>query len=246
MSSSPPDEVLASLRHAEIEPLFNFLDEVQFWIKDRHGRYLKVNRAFQLNYSRSSPEEIVGLSDFDLSPPWLAETFCEDDNRVLQGEHVIHRLELVGGVGKTARWFRTTKLPVRDQSGQIAATAGITQPLPGLQAPDFPVPELAPALAVLQDDPSATWTNADLAKRTGMSVSAFERKFRRHLHTSPMQFLKRLRLARASAALLQTTNPISEIAIECGFADQAHLSREFRKLTGLSPSAWRQRHLRQD
>jgi hypothetical protein len=46
---------LATLRHEEIESLFDYLDETQFWIKDEHARYLRVNRAFHLNYSLASP-----------------------------------------------------------------------------------------------------------------------------------------------------------------------------------------------
>jgi len=233
---------LPHLQHEEIEQLFDFLHDTQFWIKDAEGRYLRVNRAFQLNYSRPSPDAIVGLTDFDLSPPWLAEAFREDDERVLQGERVVNRIELVGGYERSARWFRTTKIPLHDRRGEVAATAGITQPLPGVKTPEFPVPELAPALAALQDRAAEPWTNAQLAKLTGLSVSSFERKFRKHLQTSPMQFLKSLRLARAAAALVQTGNSIAEIALDCGFSDQAHLSREFKRLMGATPGEWRTRH----
>lgn len=227
----------------DVESLFDYLDDTQFWVKRADGRYLRVNRAFQLNYSLATVEEAVGQTDFDLSPPWLAEAFRADDDQVLQGNRVVNRIELVGGFDLSARWYRTSKVPVRDQSSRIVATAGVTRALPGLQAADFPVPELASALAALQQDPAAPWTNRELARRSGLSVSAFERGFRKHLQTSPMQFLKRLRLARAAAALVQTGSQISEIARECGFSDQAHLSRDFKRLFGTSPKSWRARHL---
>ena len=233
----------SGLCHEDVESLFDFIDDTQFWIKDAEGCYLRVNRAFQLNYSLATVEEALGQTDFDLSPPWLAESFRIDDDWVLQGKRVVNRIELVGGFDLSARWFRTSKVPVRDQGGRIVATAGITRALPGLKALDFPVPELAPALAALQLNPEAVWTNADLADLVSMSVSAFERCFRRHLQTSPRQFLKRMRLGRTAASLIQTGKPISEIAIECGFSDQAHLSREFKRVFKVTPSFWRARHL---
>lgn len=242
MNEEQAETILGELNHREVEALFDQMENIQFWIKDSECRYLKINRAFLLNYSLARREDVLGLTDLVLSPPWLAEGFLKDDRRVLSGERIVNRIELVGGFDRAARWFRTTKIPVTNRAGHIAATAGITQPLPGVQAPEFPVPELAPALQALQDEPSASWNNATLAQMSGLSVSAFERKFRKHLQTSPMQFLKRLRLAKAAAALIQTGGSVSEIAAECGFSDQAHLSREFRKLFDSTPTKWRDRH----
>ena len=236
-------DILTRLRRAETQFLFDFLNDVQFWIKDRGGRYLRVNRAFQLNYSLATPDEAIGLTDFDLSPPWLAEAYRVDDERVLQGERVSNRIELVGGFDQTTHWFRTSKVPVHDTSGRVAATSGITQPLPTLSAEDFPVPELAPALTAMHDDPAFAWTNTRLAGLGGLSVSTFERSFRKHLKNSPMQFLKRLRVSRAAAALVQTESPISEIADAGGFSDQAHFSREFKRIFSCTPSHWRARNL---
>jgi AraC-like DNA-binding protein len=39
--------------------------------------------------------------------------------------------------------------------------------------------------------------------------------------------------------MLSTAKPLCDIAIECGLADQAHLSRLFRKVVGETPAAWR-------
>ncbi|MFK5924980.1 MAG: helix-turn-helix domain-containing protein [Verrucomicrobiota bacterium] len=232
-----------ALYKEDVESLFDYLDDTQFWIKDKHGYYLKVNRAFQINYSLASVEDAVGLDDFDISPPWLAEDFRADDQRVLQGKRVINRIELVGGFDMSTRWFRTSKLPVHDEQGEIVATTGVTQLLPGLLAADFPIPGLRSALSAMQQKPSLAWTNGELARHSGLSVSAFERSFRRHLQISPMQFLKRLRLSQAAAALVRTEQQIAEIAEECGFCDQSHLSREFKRFFGAAPLKWRSQHL---
>ena len=54
---------------AALAELFNCVEEVQFWIKDRAGRYLAMNGACLLNYSLVSFTEAAGRTDFDFSPP---------------------------------------------------------------------------------------------------------------------------------------------------------------------------------
>ncbi len=236
-------KLLSRLDQGEISSLFDFLEDTLFWIKDDSGRYLRVNRTFQLDYSLASRDDVIGLTDFDLSPPWIAEAFQADDALVLGGRRIVDRIELISGFDRSLRWYRTDKIPLRDEQGKIAATAGMAQLLPALKGPEFPLPRLAPALEALQDESKFSLTNVELARLVGMSVSAFERQFRAHLQISPMQFHRRLRLARAAAALIQTSNSIAEIALNCGFSDQSHLSRQFKEMYGSTPSDWRGLHL---
>lgn len=235
-------ELLSELDLTESLLLFDCLREVQFWIKDAQGRYLRVNRTFQLDYSLGSVREAIGRTDHDLSPPWIAEAFRADDALVLGGQRIVNRLELISGYDRVLRWYQTNKLPLKNHRGDFVATAGIATLLPDLQGPSFPLPQLAPALEVMQNETRTALTNAELASLVGLSVSAFERQFRLHLHTSPMQFHRKLRLARVAAALIQSPNTIAEIAHRFGFSDQAHLSRQFKDMYGSTPSSWREKH----
>jgi AraC family transcriptional regulator len=79
-------------------------------------------------------------------------------------------------------------------------------------------------------------TMAGLAK---LSVSHLSRAFKQTFGFSPHEYLIRRRLQWAQDLMLQTDAPLAQIALECGFADQAHLSRAFRRLTGERPSSWR-------
>jgi len=80
---------------------------------------------------------------------------------------------------------------------------------------------------------------ADLCVLVQRSEAHFARAFRLTFGESPHAFLVRRRLELAARCMLQTEADLSEIALRCGFSDQAHLCRRFREATGQSPGAWR-------
>jgi AraC family transcriptional regulator len=81
--------------------------------------------------------------------------------------------------------------------------------------------------------------NKDLAAIAHLSVFHFNVTFRNSVGDSPHEYLIRRRVERAQGLMLSTEKPLSEIAAECGLADQAHLTRLFRRIAGESPAAWR-------
>jgi AraC family transcriptional regulator len=87
---------------------------------------------------------------------------------------------------------------------------------------------------------------SDLCVLVRLSESYFSRSFRRTFGESPHAFVLRRRLELAVQYMLQTDIPLSDIAMRCGFSDQAHLSRQFRRASGLTPSAWRRVSKAQD
>jgi AraC family transcriptional regulator len=86
---------------------------------------------------------------------------------------------------------------------------------------------------------AAPLRNRELAALVDYSEFHFNVAFRNTLGTSPHEFLIRRRIERAQQLMLSTDMPLCDIAAECGLADQAHLSRLFRKVVGESPAAWR-------
>ena len=80
---------------------------------------------------------------------------------------------------------------------------------------------------------------ADLCALVQRSEAHFARAFRLTFGESPHAFVVRRRLELAARYMLQTESDLSEIALRCGFSDQAHLCRRFREATGQSPAAWR-------
>jgi AraC family transcriptional regulator len=80
---------------------------------------------------------------------------------------------------------------------------------------------------------------SDLCALVRLSEAHFSRSFKRAFGQSPHAFVIRRRLEFAAQFMLQTDEPLCDIALRCGFADQAHFSKHFRHANGLNPSAWR-------
>ncbi len=79
----------------------------------------------------------------------------------------------------------------------------------------------------------------DLSEVTRRSPTHFCRAFKLTFDISPHAYVVRRRLDHAVRLMLATDAPLCEIALACGFSDQAHLSKLFRQRAGQSPAAWR-------
>lgn len=94
-------------------------------------------------------------------------------------------------------------------------------------------------VAEIRRDPAKPWRVAGLARRAGLGVDTFARRFRASVGVSPREFLVQARIDAAKAALRMTGDSIGAIAERLGFCDIYHFSRLFRQHAGRSPSAFR-------
>jgi AraC family transcriptional regulator len=94
-------------------------------------------------------------------------------------------------------------------------------------------------LAHIEANLASKMDTEDLAKVVALSRSHFSRAFKRSLGFSPMEYVVVRRVERAKAMISGTREPLAEVALACGFADQAHLNRRFRDIVGISPGRWR-------
>lgn len=96
------------------------------WLKDRESNYIAVNEAFG-KACGLKPEEVIGLTDFDIWPADLAEKYREDDNRVIEcGMRKRVEEPIVVKDGREV-WADTIKTPIYSDSGNIIGTAGIAR-----------------------------------------------------------------------------------------------------------------------
>jgi AraC-like DNA-binding protein/mannose-6-phosphate isomerase-like protein (cupin superfamily) len=106
-------------------------------------------------------------------------------------------------------------------------------------------PQIHEALGILHGAVDRPWTVAMLAKRVGMSRSAFAARFHELVGEPPLQYLARWRMSRAAELLRTTTESVSAIARRVGYESLPSFSKAFRRWQGTSPAAFRQTHCRQ-
>lgn len=81
-----------------------------------------------------------------------------------------------------------------------------------------------------------------MARELGVARTHLATAFRSERGCTLGEFVRRLRVEYVMDRLRCTSRPIAAIAVEAGFSDQSHCSRVFRRLTGLTPGAWRARN----
>ncbi|MFA5203688.1 MAG: DNA-binding transcriptional regulator [Lentisphaeria bacterium] len=103
-------------------------------------------------------------------------------------------------------------------------------------------PALEKALRCIRDQLHRSLGVAELARVAAVSRRVLERKFREVVGQSPLQEIRRLRLARAARLLAETALPVAEIAARCGFSAVQKLDDAFRREHGLAPRRYRLLH----
>jgi AraC family transcriptional regulator len=79
----------------------------------------------------------------------------------------------------------------------------------------------------------------EIADYVALSERHFSRAFRRSLGSSPMAYVGVRRVERAKLMVASTRTRLTDIALACGFSDQSHLTKSFRRVVGMSPGVWR-------
>ena len=76
-----------------------------------------------------------------------------------------------------------------------------------------------------------------IAARSGTSLRQLERQFQEDVGLTPKTFSRIIRL-QSALRLVRQGRPLTDVALACGFYDQAHMTRDFRELAAMSPGAW--------
>ncbi len=113
-----------------------------------------------------------------------------------------------------------------------------------LRAASGPVPRSAPAavgraLAFIDENGLLPVCVSDVARAVGISAGHLHALFRAHVGRAPLSLIRARRLEEARRLLIGTELPIAEVALRCGFADQAGLTHAVRRVLGTTPGRLR-------
>jgi len=120
-------EALLSRERDLLETLLNGIPD-RIYFKDHASRFIRINRALTDFFQLEKPEDAYGRTDADFFGHEHAEETLADERRVIEtGEPILGKIECKTPVGGGRSWTLTTKLPLRDGSGRIVGTCGISR-----------------------------------------------------------------------------------------------------------------------
>ena len=126
-------EELAHRESALLGQLISTIPDCVYF-KDRNYRFFKVNDAVMQGFGVKDLEAVLGRRDSDFYPKEFAEKSLADDRFVLEtGRNLIGTEEHLSLPDGTKRWFSTTKVPLRDQEGNVTGLMGITRDISSLK-----------------------------------------------------------------------------------------------------------------
>lgn len=231
----------------ELLELFEVLTNVIFCMKGPDNCYTAVNSAFVRRTGRPSKRDVVGRRAADLFDAELAARYEEQDAAVFAtGTPLRDELELIRRADGRLGWYVTTKFAVTetdaDGDRSIVGLVSVSRDLETPNAEGIAIESLTDVVAHVGRNIGETIRVADLAAAAGCSEPQLERRMKKVFGLTPTQYVLRVRVDRATELLEDTDVPLAGVAAECGFYDQADLTRRFARLTGETPASFRTRH----
>jgi AraC family transcriptional regulator len=161
----------------------------------------------------------------------VAEQLFEAAGRVLEGDRESAQARVARAM---ALLHRGPAAPLRIEDLAEAGVSRATVARGGL-APW----QVRRVTQYIEENLASTIRLQDLAHIARLSHSHFCRAFKESIGHPAHAYVMRRRVQRAQGLMLNTVDSLSQIAAQCGMADQAHFCKLFRRLVGESPNAWR-------
>lgn len=182
--------------------------------------------------------DVMGQTVRALFGDELADSYLAQDELVLRtGRPLQNHLELIVRADGQLGWYVTSKSVIRSDAGEPLGVAVLSVDLHAQV--NSAHAGLARVITAIRERIDLPWRVPHMAQIAGVSSTSLERLARGTLGLPPQQLLQRLRLEHAVLLITQTSKSLGEIAIECGFYDQSSFTRQFRKVLGLTPGAYR-------
>lgn len=222
--------------------LFDFMPNIYFYVKDRNRQFLWMNEPLRELLGASNIAECVGKGDSDFFSSDLVFLYHQEDEAVIASRRpLLNRPWIVPERKGQPKWFLSSKIPLFDADGNVVVLAGIMQNL----AHDFeiahPLDEMRAVIDYIVKHYHEPINLETLAALVFLSVRQFERRFRRLFHMSPGEFILKVRIDAAVRLLMESDLSVTYIAQQCGFYDNSHFTRQFKKKMSVSPIQFRKK-----
>lgn len=232
-------------RLGDIRPLarlFDLVPDVSFYVKDRQSRFVMKNRKAVESCGVATEEEAIGKIGHEYFSDDRMALYLEQDRQVMEtGVPILNAICPAPEKGNSALII-FSKMPLRDRRGRVIGLAGIHREIRDVHAPTAPYGRIARVIQILHERYEEPLTVRELAAAAGVSRSQLDRQFRQLFDITPREYLVRVRVHAACRLLVETDDKATAIAMKTGFYDHSHFGRTFRRIMGVCPGAFRQRH----
>ena len=219
--------------------LMEFLPSVAFYAKDTESRFVKVNSVLLANKGFRTNAR-----------PWQdgPGLFSAGTGRGLhcrrQAGHGGAQGDPEPDVARAARAGHAALVcfeqdALIDPEGEVIGICGVMYPVDTPQDQERYFRELVSVIRYVNEHYAEPVSMKAMAELAGLSATHFNRRFRVLLRMSPTEYLLALRVQEAQRFLTESSMSMSEIALEAGFSDQSHFTKRFKRVTGLTPLAYR-------
>lgn len=223
--------------------LFDQLSDTTFFLKNAQSLLLAGSRTFYERLGFHDENEMIGKSDFALFPTHMAEHFRRDDLEVIcSAQPKLNIVELFFNRVGIPDWFVTNKFPVFDAKRRVIGVMGTTRSYTGAKENLKPYLLIDRAVEIIRSSFRQRLNVAELAEIVGLSERQFLRRFKQAFSCSPQVFILKTRMSAACDRLSQSDDKISQIALDCGFADGSSFVQLFRREIGETPLHYRKRY----
>ena len=228
-----------NVRH--FQQLLDLLPDVAFFMKDKKGRFVMMNRRNCEVCGIRSEEEAFGKTDYDVCTPECADMYVANDREVMRTDTPI-----INGIEESPdfpnRRVLFSKVPIHDQKGRVIGIAGIHRTIDSVSD----IPEWYGRFAKLIDHITQNYAKPirlrDLTVQANMSERQLERRFRQLTGMTVSDYIVKTRINAARELLAYTDKTLSDIATSVGFCDHSHFTNSFKRLMSCTPSCYRKRH----
>lgn len=223
----------------ETMAIFDSLPGFLCFLKNRAGQHLYASGLWTTRHGFREAWEMLFKTDQDLTPGAMAESYVADDAIVYRtGQPVLDKIEICLDAVGLPDWHVTSKYPVRNRKGEIIGILGISRVCMG-QSPIASLNvRIGPATKMLQANLLEYPSAQVLAEACGLSVRQLQRRFTDALGLSPRDYWMKCRIRAACESIIKGEEKLGSLSDRLGFCDQSSFTAQFRRHTGVTPSAF--------
>ncbi|MCM8542369.1 MAG: AraC family transcriptional regulator [Lentisphaeraceae bacterium] len=219
--------------------MFDYCSHANLVIKDLDSRFIIGTQVWAEMVGARDREDFIGKCDYDYFTQYLSDLYIAEDKTVFAGEAYKNRRWLVPQRKSFVAWCLASKWPIYSKTGEVI---GLCCSLTHFSKADsqyqehFGMPHVVEYIEANYMKEVSIQTLADIAC---LSVSQFNRNFKKIFRITPSDYITHTRLNSASQDLINTTKSITQVSSENGFYDSSYFAKQFKKQFHCSPGQYR-------